>query len=121
MLYPYLIYTLFCVGFAYLNAVWIGDGKRIYHGLNGLLHIAVITCLSHYFENWWLMAALPFVGKIVFDMPLNYFRKLSPFYMTETPKAISDKVENFVFRKNGIAAKTTYFIIAFVITVWLVL
>jgi hypothetical protein len=122
MFYPYLIYIIFCVGFAYVNYIWIEkDNKHINHGWNGLAHIVIIACLSHYFGNWWLSLALPFAGKIFFDMPLNLFRGKSPFYMTDAPKAISDKIENFVFRKNGIAAKTTYFIISFVITVWLIL
>lgn len=104
--FAYSIYVLFCIGFAYLNARWIKADRPIKHGWNGLAHFAVWMALAAVFD-WWLLVAFPFIGKIVFDIALNKFRRLSTFYYSEQSTSILDDVEIVIFEDTRIA-KTFY-------------
>jgi len=103
------VYQIFVVWLAYDNAERIAQGKRIYHGLNGLLHLlAAAIVLVH---GWQYSVALLFLTRIVFDSSLNLFRNLSLGYVTPKPKSIIDKVEQAIFGRNGYTPKIIYAII----------
>lgn len=102
-----LSYAVFCIAFAWLNAVLIKANKRIYHGLNALLHIAAAVA-GWYFWGWVIGVSILFVARLVFDTALNLFRGLPIEYVPRSPKSIVDKIEKKVFRGDGIMPKLTY-------------
>ncbi len=105
-----LLYGLFCIWFAWLNAKWIKAEKRIYHGWNGLLHLAAAG-LIFYFFGWKYGVATLFVTRLIFDTSLNLFRDLPIDYVPVAPKSIVDKVEKFIFKSNGLLPKILYLLI----------
>jgi hypothetical protein len=107
-----LPYIVFCFLLAVLNANVIAKGKRVYHALNGLAHALVWLACWYFTRDWWLVAALPFIGRVVFDTSLNSLRGLPLDYVAQKPKSIIDQIEKKVFGKNGILPKVIYLLIA---------
>ncbi len=109
MIYP-LLYIPFCILFAWLNAILIKNGKRIYHALNGLLHLGVAVAIG-YFTKWQYGLATLFIARLVFDTALNLFRGLPIDYVSSNPKSIVDKIEKKIFGKDGFTPKIIYIVI----------
>lgn len=110
MIYAF-IYQFFVICLAKDNAQRIEAGKRIYHGLNGALHIlAACLVLPTGWEN---SLSLLCLTRVVFCLSNYNFRGLPFDYVPAKPKAIIDKVEIFFFGKNGWMPKVIY-IIAFI-------
>jgi hypothetical protein len=86
------IVTVLNITLADIDAGRIDKGKRIYHGLNGLVYIAVLASAWLITRNWHLVACLIFNRLLVFNIALNVFRKLPPFYMPMAPKSVVDKI-----------------------------
>jgi hypothetical protein len=109
-----LAYSIFCVGLALYNNDRISSGKRIYHSLNGGIHL-----LSAYvvFRLWGIGEAicLLLVARVVFDSALNLMRGLSLGYVSPRPKSIIDRLEKGVFKSNGILPKGIYLVIVLII------
>lgn len=112
-----IVYALFCIAFAWLNAVLIKANKRIYHGLNGLLHIAAAVVGWH-FWGWVIGISILFVARLVFDTSLNLFRGLPIEYVPRSPKSIVDKIEKTVFNSDGIMPKLVYFAIIVLLNIF---
>ena len=105
MIYAF-IYQFFVIWLAKDNAQRIEAGKRIYHGLNGGLHL-LASCLV--LPTGWINAiCLLLLTRVVFDLSLNSFRNLPFDYVTHKPKSIVDKLERKVFGKNGWMPKVIY-------------
>ena len=110
MIYAF-IYQFFVIWLAKDNANRIEQGKRIYHGLNGCLHLlAACLVLPTGLIN---SISLLILTRVVFDLSLNSFRGLPFDYVTHKPKSIVDKIERKVFGKNGWMPKVIY-VIAFI-------
>lgn len=116
MIYP-LLYIPFCIAFAYLNAILIKKGKRIYHALNGLLHLTVAFLIG-YFTHWQYGLATLCITRLFFDIPLNLFRGLPIDYVSPKPKSIVDRAEKWVFKTDGFTPKVIYLIGAVFLFVW---
>jgi hypothetical protein len=116
MLVYQICYALFCVGFAYFNAVWIKKGKRIYHFWNGVLHLAFAVAGLLFF-NWQTGLCMPFIGRLFFDIALNHFRGLPLDYIAAKPKSIADKVEKKIFGKEFILPRLIYISIVFLLNI----
>lgn len=114
MIWYQITYGIFCILFALLNAKLIEGGKRIYHGLNGLLHLGVAIA-GFYFFNWQTGLACLFIARVVFDWSLSLFRGLPLGYVSLNPKSIVDQVEKKVFGLNGISPKILYIIIIIIL------
>ena len=56
-------------------------------------------------------------GRVAFDWMLNVFRKLPLDYTPKKPKAITDKIEIFIFGNDGFLPKAVYILIAVVINI----
>jgi len=111
-----LLYILFCILFANLNAYLIEKGKRIYHALNGLIHLAIYLFVG--FKVSWLMAVIMVLeGRVAFDLMLNIFRKLPLDYVPKNPKAITDIIEKWIFKDDGFLPKAIYILVAIVVNV----
>lgn len=91
-----LLYGVFCIGFAWLNARWIKQNKHIYHGLNGAAHLTIIIGCGVFLSPL-LAFAMLFEARLVFDTALNLFRGYPLGYVPGKPKSIADKVEKVVF------------------------
>jgi hypothetical protein len=87
-----LSFTLINITLAEIDATRIKDGKVIKHGINGLLYCALLAVAWIITTNWYLVAALCFNRLLVFNITLNLFRKLPPFYMPLQPKSIIDRI-----------------------------
>lgn len=104
----YLIaYSIFCIAFAKMNAIWIKANKRIYHGINGAIHIAAAVA-GWYFFGWQIGVSILFAARLVFDTALNLFRGLAIDYIPAKPKSIVDRIEKRLFRNDGLTPKLVY-------------
>lgn len=109
-----LLYAIFCIGFAYLNAHLIKKGKRIYHALNGAIHIAAAAA-GLYFFDWQTGIAILFVSRLVFDTALNLMRGKAIDYTSPSPKSIVDKIEQKIFKRDGVTPKLIYILLIVVL------
>jgi hypothetical protein len=98
------------------NTTRIKKSKRIYHGLNGALHLFVAA--GAYFLFGWTGAILILLlTRVVFDVALNLMRGLPIDYVSKSPKSIVDKIEKWVFNGNGMIPKMLYaFLIIIILT-----
>jgi hypothetical protein len=107
-----LSYIVFCIVLAWYNYRRISLDKRIYHGINGALHLLAWAGVYLITRSWWLTASLPFLGKVVFDSSLYLMRGLPLDYVPKNPKSIIDKIEKRVFPDDGLLPKIAYFVIS---------
>lgn len=120
-----LLYAAFCIWLAYRDADKIRKGIRPDHSNNGILHgmwvgLMLFYCL--FTHAWLLFLAMPFVGKLMFDMALNLFRKkkwdyvsreqFNPKYKDKVSKL--DRLEYSVF-KSGATPKAVYLLIIIIL------
>lgn len=106
-----LYYIIFCLGLAYINYRAIDANKRVYHAINGILHLAFWGVTIYVTKSWFPVVALPFLGRLCFDTALNIMRGLPIGYVSSKPKAIMDKMEKGLFGNNGVLPKILYLII----------
>ena len=102
-----LLYAIFCIAFAWLNAKLIIKGRRIYHGLNGSLHLIICGLFYYHFGIATAITGL-LLARVCFDWSLNLFMGLPIDYVPKKPKSIVDKIEKVVFLENGILPKIIY-------------
>jgi hypothetical protein len=105
-----LTYIPFCILFAWLNAKWIEKNKRIYHGINGAIHIIAAGAFAYYTE-WYNFLTTLLIARLFFDVSLNLFRGLRINYVPLNPKSIVDKLEQKVFGKDGYTPKIIYLVL----------
>lgn len=112
----YLItyYALFCIGFAYLNARWILNDKKIKHGLNGAIHLILAIGIA-YLTKWYHFFTVVLMARVLFDWSLNLFRHLSLSYVPLNPKSIMDKIEKKLFGNDGITPKLVYILLIIIL------
>lgn len=104
-----IAYIPFCIALAWLNHILIKKGKRIYHAINGIIHLAAAGA-GWYLFSWEVGLSILPAARLFFDVPLNLFRGKSVDYVSPAPKSIVDKVEKWIFRKDGITPKIIYLI-----------
>jgi hypothetical protein len=108
-----ILYGLFSIFFAWVNAEWIRRGKKVLHGWNGLLHIAVASV------GWWLYAWPVFFlilcnVRIIFDPALNLMRGKRINYVSPNPKSIVDKLEKKLFGLDFYTPRLIYILISII-------
>lgn len=101
-------YAIFAILFAWLNAYLIKKGKRIYHALNGLLHLAAAIYCGW---QWWWPSVLIILcnTRILFDSFLSIFRKLPWLYSNPKGKSWFDRLEAKIFGNDVLEARIVYF------------
>jgi len=97
-----IAYCLTCICLAADNADRIRNGKRIYHGLNGALHL-IAAGMVWYLSGLKDAICLLLAVRVVFDISLNLFRNLPVFYTPLKPKSKVDQFENWLFRSKEVA------------------
>lgn len=117
-----LIYLAFCLILAFINYRVIKANKRVYHGINGVLHLACWITVFLITKNILITATLPFIGRLFFDTALNKMRGLplnyvSDWVKTNNPRASkTDRLEWQIF-KSGLLPKVIYLIVIIVLNV----
>lgn len=104
MAIAHLLFSAWCLFNAFFDAYLIFEDKRIAHGVNGALSVAVAWVISfmtemNLSETMLFGLACLFNRQISFDIPLNLRRKLGAFYQSvaNPPKAITDQIERYLF------------------------
>lgn len=114
-------YIILCIILAYINYRVIIADRRVYHALNGLVHLAFWLTVFLLSRSLILTLCLPFVARLFFDTALNLFRGLPLDYVPKNPKSIADKVEKKVFGSVGFTPKLIWLmIIVALITIYYV-
>lgn len=112
-----LIYILICVAMAYVNYQRIIKDKRVYHGINAVIHLACWLGVWLYSHEWILVLMMPFIGRLFFDTMLNLMRGKPLDYVTLTPKSKVDQAEKWLFKDDGLLPKALYLFIIIVLNI----
>lgn len=100
-----LLLALVYAGLNILHAkhdAWrIFDGRRIYHGINGLVHVIIVGVVFLFTREWFFVIGLLSLRRIVFDTALNIFRGLRFDYISSTTTSIIDRLSYNVQKRYG--------------------
>lgn len=94
-----IIYAGLNILHAKYDAWRILDGRRIYHGLNGLVHVAILIPVYYYTKDLFFVIGLLSLRRIVFDTALNLFRGLRFDYISSTTTSVIDRL-SYDFQKR---------------------
>jgi hypothetical protein len=98
-----LLISILYAGLNILHAkhdAWrIFDGRRIYHGINGLVHVMLVGIVLIYTKEWFFAIGLLSLRRIVFDTALNIFRGLRFDYISASTTSIIDRI-SYRFQKQ---------------------
>ena len=97
----------------------IFDGRRIYHGINGLVHVLVLIPVYFYTKDWFFIIGLLSLRRIVFDTALNLFRGLKYNYISATTTSIIDRISYKFQAKYGYIPYYGVFAIVLIISIFL--
>lgn len=101
-------YIGFCLLLAYYNAMLIKQGRRILHALNAVGHLLLWAAVYLISKDLVLLAILPFIGRLFFDVALNLFRGLDLSYVPDDPRSVIDSAEKLFFDDDGFTPKIIY-------------
>ena len=116
MIWVKLIIAVVYAGLSILHAkhdAWrIFDGRRIYHGINGLVQFVVLVPVYFYTKDWFFLIGLLSLRRIVFDTALNLFRGLRFDYISSSTTSIIDRLSyNFQKRYGYVVYYGIFFLI----------
>lgn len=93
-----LLYQCLAGFLAWWNYILIKNNKRIYHALNGALHIAAAFLIG-YFTKWTYGVSCLLFTRVVFDFVLNVLRHKGVGYLPTTPASKVDQLEKWIVLK----------------------
>jgi uncharacterized membrane protein len=96
-----ILFVVSNVILAYYDANRIKQDSRIYHGLNGLVYIGLLTLAYLLTVDWGLIAGLTLLRIPVFNTALNYFRGKELTYISKHTTSIVDQLTNRIPEKVG--------------------
>lgn len=96
-----LIYAGVNILHAKHDAIRIAKHKRIYHGINGLIHVSLVIVIWLFMKDWFFTIGLLAIRRIVFDTALNLFRGLRFDYISSTTTSIIDRLSYDFQRRYG--------------------
>lgn len=105
------IFAVLNVALAFIDSRIIGKGRRVLHGLNALIYLAMVAIPVWLFNNYWLIGCLLAVRLVVFSIGLNLFRGLKWNYISPSPAAITDRIAKVIFGKRGTLMYLSYFVL----------
>ena len=85
-------YQFFAGFLAWYNYILIKNNRRIYHALNGAVHIAAALLIG-IFTKWNYGVSCLLFTRVVFDTVLNLLREKGLGYISPDPSAWTDRVE----------------------------
>ena len=118
MIYTLPIFTVINIIMAFIDSRVIGKGRKVLHGINGLIYISMVAVPVWWFENYWLIGAMLFDRLLFFNISLSLFRGLRWTYISPAPKAITDRMAKAVFGNRGKLMYGVYLIL-FIVTIYL--
>lgn len=106
-----LLYIIGLATLAYLNALWIGENKKINHYLNGAIFLGLSVASG---LIWWkpLIISSLCITRVFFDCFLNVFRRLPLNYISPNPESWIDKLEIKLFGREFYLVKLGYLSVA---------
>src|SRR5688572_13260933 len=90
-----LIYQCLAGFLAWWNYTLIKNQKRIYHALNGLLHLTAAGLIG-YFTKWNYGLSCLLFTRVVFDFVLNVLRSKGAGYVSPHPVSKIDQLEKTI-------------------------
>lgn len=99
-----LAFALYCILAAKSDAKKIAAGEAINHRDNAINSLCVMVFLGFWFWHWTLLLLFPLIGRLVFDVALNRYRKLPWDYVSEWVKANdprSSKIDRIEYKAFG--------------------
>jgi hypothetical protein len=94
------------------DAVRISKHKRIYHGINGLIHVTLVGVVYLFMKDLFFVIGLLALRRIVFDTTLNIYRGLPFDYISSTTTSIIDRLSyNFQKRYGYVVYYGIFFVI----------
>jgi hypothetical protein len=94
-----LVYAGLNILHAKYDAIRISQHKRIYHGINGLVHVILVGIVYLFIKDLFFTIGLLALRRIVFDTALNLFRGLRFDYISSTTTSIIDRL-SYDFQKR---------------------
>lgn len=107
---PVIAYGFICIWWGWANGVTIKKENSILHWANMIIHASTCIYFAIY-EHWSLGLAMFFEARLFFEIAINLTRKKGIGYVTPTPTAVTDIIEQAIFGKNGILPKIVYLIL----------
>lgn len=105
------IFAVLNVLLAFIDSRLIGKGRRVLHGLNALIYLAMVYIPVWLFNNYWLIGCMLATRLVVFNISLNLFRGFTWNYISPSPAAITDKLAKAIFGKRGTLMYFSYFVL----------
>jgi hypothetical protein len=93
------------------------DGRRIYHGINGLVQVLVLVPVYFYTNDWFFIIGLLSVRRIVFDTALNIFRGLRFDYISSTTTSIIDRLSYNFQKRYGYVVYYGLFLVVIMLSI----
>lgn len=87
----------------------IEQDRPIKHGLWGGLYLLFVL-VAGFCLTWWMVPVGLVLRKLVFDISLNLFRGLSPFYVSKSTGSLIDKLHYKVFGDRSEIYQTIYLV-----------
>jgi hypothetical protein len=99
----FIIFVIANISLAFIDANKIKQGKRIYHGINGLIYFSflLLVYIAIPSSNLATILGLSLLRIPVFNTTLNYFRGLPLTYLSDSTTSIIDQLTNFIPKKIG--------------------
>lgn len=97
----FVIFVIANIALAKIDADKIKQGKRIYHGINGLVYSGLLLLAFLITHSWTVVLGLALLRIPVFNTTLNYFRGLPLTYLSNSTTSIIDQLTNFIPKKIG--------------------
>lgn len=87
-----LLYQCLAGFLAWWNYTLIKNQRKIYHFLNGAIHLTA-ACLIGYFTKWNYGVSCLLFTRVVFDTVLNILRNKGVGYVSPFPASVVDQIE----------------------------
>lgn len=121
-----LLKVIFVVLYSFLNillanhdAVKIFQHKKIEHGINALVYLALILPAGYLTNSWIFLIGLLALRRIVFDTALNLLRGLPFDYISSTTTSVIDRLSYKFQARFGYLTYYGIFAIMLIISIFL--
>jgi hypothetical protein len=114
-----LIYAGLNILHAKHDADKIFDGQKIYHGVNGLVHVVIVGVVFLFIRDWFFAIGLLSLRRIVFDTALNIFRGLRFDYISSSTTSIIDRLSYNIQKRYGYVMYYGVFLLILLLSIFI--
>lgn len=97
----FFIFVIINVMLAAIDAGLIKKNIKIKHGINGFIYLSLVIVVYLLNKDILTSIGLLIVRIPIFNISLNYFRKLPLNYLSDSTKSIVDRITNWIPKKIG--------------------